>query len=158
MEIIQLITSSLQPNMHGKVSFLSLFIKCSIRHTDQYSILSNRLEKIWSTRATVLHTTTFSTAFDRCNVWKRTTATAEHKSMSIFFRTSYQTCLHFQDEIKQPLLSASFGLTGTWDFVGWDRLTWFSFSSWDVHLSRSTALRATWISMRQSWWNAEVVQ
>lgn len=51
--------------MHDKVSFLSLFIKGSIRHTDQSSILSNTPDKLWSTRATVLHTTSFSSGCDR---------------------------------------------------------------------------------------------
>lgn len=148
-------------------------VKClisahQIRGSDQHSIVGGTQGNLWNIRATVLPTTAqdIATTTTCAKVDPYHTETPQHAIYQDMF-------LHFPDKLlKVHVLQKStnaavlisqriFGLAGAERFTGWERLTCFSFSGWDVHLSRCAAavsLGDVDLSETESWGNAEGVR
>lgn len=151
--------------MHGKLSFLSQLIKCSLKHADQYSIVGGTQGNLWYARATVLRITA-QAATGILQQPRHHTETQRHAIYQDMFPNFPDKLLNvhvLQKSAKAVALISRclFGLAGAEHFTGWDRLTCFSFSGWDVHLSRCTAVVSQGdvdLSETESWGNVEGIR
>lgn len=97
--------------MHGKLSFLSQLIKCSIRHTDQYSMVSE------DTCGTPGPPYCAGILQPPRGVWKGTVVTPKHNSMrsiSICFQTSLISCKAFMSPPEKRHSSCSYQHACIW--------------------------------------------